>query len=126
VLLKAPAAPARLARQVVELVQRLRQMDLYKVPGVAETIDWAEALAALDARELDLAVVNDTLGVLLKYQDDIEMVCQGPAQRLLDQIRSRRSEEARPAAATERAPAGQPGLPHYDPETGEHNAPICG
>ncbi len=68
---KCPQAPERLAREVVAFTQRLRSMDLFKAPGVAETLDWAEALVALDRIALDPAVVNDTLGVLLKYQDDI-------------------------------------------------------
>src|SRR4029077_12438710 len=68
---KAPEAADALARQVVAFVQKLRASDLFKLPGVAETIDWAKALTALDARALDPDTVNDTLGVLLKYQDDI-------------------------------------------------------
>ncbi len=72
--LKAPHAGERLARQVVAFVQRLRQMDLFKMPGVAETIDWCAALAHLDATELDPARVDETLGVLLKYQDDIARI----------------------------------------------------
>jgi len=69
--LKAPAAGAELGRQVVAFVQELRGADLFKLPGVAETIDWANALAALDARALAEDQVAETLGVLLKYQDDI-------------------------------------------------------
>jgi MoxR-like ATPase len=72
--LKAPQAAERLSRQVVAFVQRLRQMDLFKMPGVAETIDWCGALAHLDATELDPARVDETLGVLLKYQDDIARI----------------------------------------------------
>ncbi len=72
--LKAPQAGERLAHQVVAFVQRLRQMDLFKMPGVAETIDWCAALAHLDATELDPARVDETLGVLLKYQDDIARI----------------------------------------------------
>ena len=68
---KAPGAPELLSRQVVAFVQSLREADLFKVPGVAETIDWATALTALDACALDADTVNDTLGVLLKYQDDL-------------------------------------------------------
>ena len=74
---KAPEAPERLSREVVAFVQRLRAADLFKLPGVAETIDWCKALAALDAVSLDATTVDDTLGVLLKYQDDIARV-RGP------------------------------------------------
>ena len=72
--LKAPQASERLSLQVVAFVQRLRQMDLFKLPGVAETIDWCGALAHLDATELDPQRVDETLGVLLKYQDDIARI----------------------------------------------------
>ena len=68
---KAPKVPATLSRQVVAFVQAIRKEDLFKVPGVAETLDWASALVELDAVALDPAIVSDTLGVLLKYQDDI-------------------------------------------------------
>jgi MoxR-like ATPase len=68
---KAPQAPARLTQEIVAFVQALRKEDLFKVPGVAETLDWASALVELDAVALDPAQVSDTLGVLLKYQDDI-------------------------------------------------------
>ncbi|MCK0198813.1 MoxR family ATPase [Ancylobacter sp. 6x-1] len=66
-----PGVPARLSREVVAFVQALRDTDLFKAPGVAETLDWAAALVELDAAALDPALVGDTLGVLLKYQDDI-------------------------------------------------------
>jgi MoxR-like ATPase len=72
--LKAPQAAEKLSFQVVAFVQRLRQMDLFKMPGVAETIDWCAALAHLDATELDPERVDETLGVLLKYQDDIARI----------------------------------------------------
>ena len=72
VLAKVPDAPERLANEVVAFVQELRNEDLYKLPGVAETLDWMAALVALDQEDLTEDVVNDTLGVLLKYQDDIE------------------------------------------------------
>jgi MoxR-like ATPase len=85
---KAPEAPEMLSRQVVAFVQKLRAADLFKLPGVAETIDWAKALTALDARALDPDTVNDTLGVLLKYQDDIAMVRGGEAARLTAEARS--------------------------------------
>ena len=73
VLAKAPHLPGHLTRQIVEYVQRLRAEDLYKPPGVAETLDWANALAALDARVLDADLVEQTLGVLLKHRDDVEL-----------------------------------------------------
>jgi hypothetical protein len=69
-------------------VQKLRQIDLYKLPGIAETIEWARALMALDAMVLDPAVVQDTLGVLLKYQDDIARLQGGEAARLLEEMRA--------------------------------------
>ena len=71
-LAKVPQAPDRLAAEVVAFVQELRQEDLYKLPGVAETLDWIAALVALGQEDLTEEMVNDTLGVLLKYQDDIE------------------------------------------------------
>jgi len=84
--LKAPDAPEKLTAEIVAFAQDLRKGDLFKPPGVAETIDWANALVALDKRELDPAAVNDTLGVVLKYQDDIAQV-QGPeAERILSEI----------------------------------------
>lgn len=83
VLTKVPEAPKRLAREVVAFVQELRQEDLYKLPGVAETLDWTTALVALDREDLGEAVVNDTLGVLLKYQDDIQQVQGSAVQRIL-------------------------------------------
>jgi MoxR-like ATPase len=85
---KAPEAPEMLSRQVVAFVQKLRAADLFKLPGVAETIDWAKALTALDAQALDPDTVNDTLGVLLKYQDDIAMVRGNEAARLTAEARS--------------------------------------
>lgn len=74
VMNKVPDAQEQLARQVVAFVQELRRRDLYKVPGVAETLDWASALVALDQKALDEQVVNDTLGVVLKYQDDVSQI----------------------------------------------------
>ncbi|MCA9900022.1 MAG: MoxR family ATPase [Ardenticatenaceae bacterium] len=74
VRLKRPQLSAQLAQQVVDFVQRLRQEELYKRPGVAETLDWAEALAHLQAKELDTAVINATLGIILKYQDDVDKI----------------------------------------------------
>ena len=77
VLTRVPDAPERLAREVVGFVQRLREADLTKVPGVAETLDWASALLALGAPGLDPAVVDETLGVVLKYEEDVRTV-RGP------------------------------------------------
>jgi MoxR-like ATPase len=90
--LKVPRAPQVLAHQLVQFVQSLRGLDLYKLPGVAETLDWAEALVALDAKELQLPLVEDTLGMLLKYQDDFEMVRKGYAQELLQQAKQQSME----------------------------------
>lgn len=86
--LKAPDASENLSREVVGFVQALRDLDLYKPPGVAESIDWATALTALDALELNEQTVNDTLGALLKYQDDIARVQGSEAARLLEEIRT--------------------------------------
>jgi MoxR-like ATPase len=80
---RAPQASERLSRQVVVFVQELRRMDLYKLPGVAETIDWVTALVALDATELSAGVVEDTLGAILKFQDDIAQVRGKQANELL-------------------------------------------
>ncbi|MFN2277655.1 MAG: AAA family ATPase, partial [Candidatus Promineifilaceae bacterium] len=74
VTLKVPDIAARLSLQIVTAVQALRQQDLFKPPGVAETLDWAQALYLMDIKQLDEAVIKDTLGVLLKYQDDIRDV----------------------------------------------------
>ncbi len=86
--LKAPQADARLSRQVVEFVQRLRELDLFKVPGIAETIDWASALHQLDIIELTPDAIDDTLGVLLKYQDDIAKIRGSEAAKILDEVKS--------------------------------------
>jgi MoxR-like ATPase len=80
---KAPGAAAALSGEVVAFVQRLRGIDLFKLPGVAETIDWANGLVALDRIALDPETVNNTLGVLLKYQDDIERIAGDEAARLV-------------------------------------------
>ena len=80
---KAPGVPQHLAAQVVAFVQRLRGEDLFKLPGVAETIDWAQALTYLNKKELAPAAVDETLGVLLKYQDDIAKVRGAEAARLV-------------------------------------------
>jgi MoxR-like ATPase len=83
---RVPAAPEYLAQQVVAFVQALRNEDLYKPPGVAETMDWLNALLALDQRELDEATVNDTLGALLKYHDDVRQVQGGLTRQLVKKI----------------------------------------
>jgi MoxR-like ATPase len=85
---KAPEAPAELSRQVVAFVHELRKMDLFKLPGVAETIDWVHALVQLDHLALDPAAIDNTLGVLLKYQDDIAKIQGSEATRILNQIKS--------------------------------------
>ncbi|MBB4843310.1 MoxR-like ATPase [Paucibacter oligotrophus] len=88
--LRVPGAPAALARQIVAFIQGLRSLELYKRPGVAETIEWSRALLELDALVLDPATLHDTLGVLLKYQDDIARVQGSEAARLLAQIKVQR------------------------------------
>ncbi len=85
---KAPKAAENLTKEIVTFVQRLRTVDLFKLPGVAETIDWANALVALDKIALDPQTVNDTLGVLLKYQDDIERIAGEEAERLTAEAKS--------------------------------------
>lgn len=85
---KVPDAATRLSTEIVAFVQKLRAMDLFKQPGVAETLDWARALIALDRVSLDAPAVNDTLGVLLKYQDDIARVRGSEAAKLLEEIRA--------------------------------------
>jgi MoxR-like ATPase len=85
---KAPHASERLTGELVAFVQRLRKQDLFKSPGVAETLDWAAALTELDAVALDPAQVSDTLGVLLKYQDDIAKIGGAKAQTLIEETRA--------------------------------------
>jgi len=85
---KVPGIGNKLSVQVVGFVQALRKQDLFKSPGVAETLDWAQALAELDAVALDPATVSDTLGVLLKYQDDIARLEGGKVKELLDQVQA--------------------------------------
>ncbi len=85
---KAPGVPENLANDVVNFVQRLRSMELFKLPGVAETIDWAGALQFLNQHELDAQSVDQTLGVLLKYQDDIARVRGAEAARLLEEVKA--------------------------------------
>src|SRR4051812_38677359 len=85
---KAPHAAKTLSREVVAFVQKLRKTELYKLPGVAETIDWANCLAALDRVALDPETVNNTLGVLLKYRDDLERVAGEEAERMVAEART--------------------------------------
>ena len=84
-----PDAPRRLAEQVTGFVQELRETELYKIPGISETLDWTSALLALNARELEPDVIDDTLGLMLKYQDDIEQVRGEPVRALLERSRNR-------------------------------------
>jgi MoxR-like ATPase len=83
---KVPGLAEKLSADIVAFVQKLRAADLFKRPGIAETIDWAKALVELDRRSLDVGVVNDTLGVLLKYQDDIAAIRGSEAARILHEI----------------------------------------
>lgn len=85
---RVPQAADTLSREVVAFVQRLRSEDLFKKPGVAETIDWAKCLLALDVIELSPEVIADTLGAILKYQDDIARLQGSEAKRILDEIRA--------------------------------------
>ena len=84
---KAPGASEALAREVVAFVQELRRMDLFKLPGIAETIDWADALTQLDRIALDPETIDNTLGVLLKYQDDIAKVQGSEAAHIIDEVK---------------------------------------
>ncbi len=90
--LKVPNAPEALRREAVGFVQKLREADLFKLPGIAETIDWAQALTELDALTLDPDTINDTLGALLKYQDDIAKIRGSQAAELLQQVHREMSE----------------------------------
>ena len=85
---RAPEATEALSREIVAFVQRLRREDLFKRPGVAETIDWAKCLLALDAIDLSPQVIADTLGAILKYQDDIARIEGSEAKRILDEARA--------------------------------------
>ncbi|MBX6328803.1 MAG: MoxR family ATPase [Pseudolabrys sp.] len=85
---KVPGVPKKLSEQIVAFVQALRKEDLFKVPGVAETLDWASALTELDVVALDPAIVSDTLGVLLKYQDDLARLDGSKVKALLEEVRS--------------------------------------
>jgi len=85
---KVPDAPAKLSKQLVGFVQAIRKEELFKAPGVAETLDWATALVELDAVALDPAIVSDTLGALLKYQDDIQAMQGSRVKEMLDQAKA--------------------------------------
>jgi MoxR-like ATPase len=85
---KVPEASRKLAEQVTSFVQELRSIELYKVAGVAETLDWTAALVALDQKELEPSVIDDTLGILLKYHEDVEAVRGEPVKAMLDRIRN--------------------------------------
>ena len=85
---KVPQANSRLSAEVVSFIQKLRQVELFKAPGVAETIDWAGALTELDKVALDPETVSDTIGVLLKYQDDIARIGEGEGRRILDEVKA--------------------------------------
>ena len=84
---RAPEASEALSREVVAFVQQLRTEDLFKKPGVAETIDWAKCLLALDVIDLSPQVISDTLGAILKYQDDIAKIQGSEAAKLLEESR---------------------------------------
>src|SRR5205807_2784954 len=98
---KAPGASEALSQEIVGFVQNLRTTDLFKLPGVAETIDWTQALMQLDVLTLTPEAINDTLGVLLKYQDDIARLHGSEAARLLEQVKAE-------AAAAQESPSPQP------------------
>src|SRR6202035_1120139 len=85
---KVPGIARKLSQEIVLFVQSLRKEDLFKSPGVAETLDWATALSELDVVALDPATVSDTLGVLLKYQDDIAKLEGSKVKELLDDVKS--------------------------------------
>jgi MoxR-like ATPase len=85
---RVPNAPQKLSREIVAFVQAIRKEELFKLPGVAESLDWASALVELDAVALDPSLVSDTLGVLLKYQDDIQKMQGSRAKAMLDRVRS--------------------------------------
>lgn len=85
---KVPQANQRLSAEVVSFIQKLRRVELFKAPGVAETIDWAGALTELDKVALDPETVSDTIGVLLKYQDDIARIGAGEGRRILDEVKA--------------------------------------
>ena len=92
---KIPEASRRLAQQVTAFVQELRETELYKIPGVAETLDWTAALVALNQKELDPQVIDDTMGIMLKYQDDIELVRGEPVRAMLERSANRGTRRGR-------------------------------
>jgi len=83
-----PHAPEKLARQVTGFIQQLREMDLYKLPGIAETLDWTTALVALDQQALDPIIVDETLGAVLKYQDDVEKIKGEQTRLILERVKA--------------------------------------
>jgi MoxR-like ATPase len=83
-----PDAPAKLARQITGFIQALREVDLYKLPGVAETLDWTSALVALDQKALDPVIVDETLGAVLKYQDDVDKIKGEQTRLILDRVKA--------------------------------------
>jgi MoxR-like ATPase len=91
---KVPNANSRLSAELVRFIQKLREVELFKVPGVAETIDWASALTELDKIALDPETVSDTIGVLLKYQDDIARIEEGEGRRILKEVKAELSTAA--------------------------------
>ncbi|MEP3015279.1 MAG: MoxR family ATPase [Hyphomicrobiales bacterium] len=100
VKLKVPGANEALSREIVDYVQRLRQMELFKNPGIAETLDWATALMELDKVALDPQTVSDTLGVILKYQDDIAAIQGTEGADILNEIKAQARSEGAKAGAT--------------------------
>ena len=84
--MKLPEAPEQLTRQVTAFVQKVREADLYKVPGVAESLDWAEALWTLDQEQLDPEIVDASLGALLKYQDDVLKIRGAETRAILAEL----------------------------------------
>ena len=86
---KVPGAPETLARQITAFIQELREVDLYKIPGVAETLDWTSALVTLDQKALNPDIVEETLGVVLKYQDDIEKVTNDHIKAIMERVQVR-------------------------------------
>ncbi len=91
---RVPEAADELSRQVVGFVQKLRDRDLFKLPGIAESLDWTRALIALDRRALDPATVDSTLGVLLKYEDDLATVRGEETARILAEVEAEQSATA--------------------------------
>ena len=86
---KIPGAPRKLAQQVTAFIQEMRETELYKIPGISETLDWLSALLAMNQTELDPSVIDDTLGLMLKYQDDIEAVRGEPVRAMLERSKNR-------------------------------------